>query len=141
MRPNLQTPFTTMALLGVARLVTTAYYRKSNSQADLMNHLVRYLKSFMVNTTPDWVQYIGPLNFSYNTGIQLATKHLTFQNALWCVCPGSLGASLHAHHHSSRQMHFDVLSSKTTKTTDSTSCCPTNSCQGPDSLIATVAHV
>jgi hypothetical protein len=69
--------------LGIRHNVTTPYHPQCNTQVEVWNKTLKhYLATAILDaekSTLDWESYLGPLMFSYNTAIHLATQLSQFE--------------------------------------------------------------
>jgi len=58
---------------------TTPRHPQVNAQAEVVNRtIIRYLKSFVDQSTLDWEEFLAPLMFSYNTTFHRSIKTFPF---------------------------------------------------------------
>ena len=66
-------------LLQIKHNTTTAYRPQSNSSSETFNKTIaKYLSSFVDSKTKNWIDYINPMLFAYNTSFHSTTKCTPF---------------------------------------------------------------
>ena len=66
-------------LLQIKHNTTTAYRPQSNSTSETFNKTIaKYLSSFVDSKTKNWIDYINPMLFAYNTSFHSTTKCTPF---------------------------------------------------------------
>ena len=66
-------------LMQIQHNTTTAWRPESNSQAEVFNKTIaKYLSSFVDEKTTNWIDYINPMLFAYNTSYHSTTKCTPF---------------------------------------------------------------
>ena len=72
--------------LGVDHNKTTPYWPRANGQVEVFNKTMDHYLSTMLGqtnqSTVNWRMFIGPLMFSYNTGVNKAIKMAPFKALL-----------------------------------------------------------
>jgi hypothetical protein len=67
------------SLLKIKHSTTTPYWPQCNSQAEVANKTIqKYLASFVETTMLDWLVYMAPMAFAYNTSTHRSIKTTPF---------------------------------------------------------------
>ena len=63
------------SFLQIKHNTTTAYRPQANSTSEVFNKTIaKYLSSFVDSNTKNWIEYINPMLFAYNTSFHSTTK-------------------------------------------------------------------